>query len=369
MTSTNFKAGENLPGSLAHILKWEALGLKIDELWPLVYHQSEKYHAIVGCASGASPKNAPGDKSINQVRPSVTLKEFFEKAERGRVSITLKELFEMQEASLLCMGCLEYLQFDFKDSQSAKFNCSDIGSIANWIARLQDFKLEDKSVKSIGKAISQREDLARLIGLLQTSFKVPGSLEIANKLTLDLEAFDQEVKDFQESPKGLKEILKHASREVFEMENIFDLLPSKSKNGKNDEAILRETAKLKKSLRKKAESLGKTNFYSLCTNPKLVLSAIADDEIDLRESEGNLVAAGLSCLIAEKWLHTEGELVVLPYVIMLYIKRQLLGARFEAINLKEKPSERLVECMRALYSEQGEGISFFEAYKAAVAID
>lgn len=354
MKNSNSKKSSKNPEAsvLERIFNWEKLGVEVHELEFNVYYDGQTYHGITACLT-------PQTILVNG--PGVEVTEYDEDV------VTLDKLAEAEKEGILCKECVCYLEFSFMGNTGSSFDFQDVDHVLQWANGLQSFRLKENTLKGIAKSLPKRSETIRSLDLLSGPFKLPGVRGLLDRLHDNLEAFDGDVKAFYESSEGLNQILKHAARKVFQEDNGIFSLPTHSADGKNDESLIQEAKKLKKSLNKKVERFLSLPFYSLCSDPNSMLRFISKE--DSSRADTSLIASSLNHLIVERWVGEAGEIVVVPYVIMLYIQKQFVGVQLEVVNLKEKPTERLLECMKAIHSKNGDGISFLQAYKAAVAID
>lgn len=358
MDNSNTKE-KTLPPILEHLLRWEEVGIKLYDLQTMLYDDADEYHTVRDCTEFESSQAS--ESRFKSLPPT-------------QKDVSVNALFEIQEAGRLCPDCLMHLEFDFDSNTNGKFEFYAINFIAKWIRPLLELKLEKRSVKGVGASINDYHSTRQAILALADSHRLPGSEAIVEALQAKLNAFEQELKDFRESSEGNKSLLKHVNRAVFETNSVYSSLPSKSLDNQNDAGMLKEAKKFKKGLRKQAKKLSQASLYSLCSNANDTLgTAIAEDskeripKEELNELE--LIRTGLSFMIRENWLDPNASVVVLPYTVMLYIQSRIKSLKLESVNLSARPSERLVECMSALYTADSDGISFLQAYNAAVAID
>lgn len=326
------------------ILSWQKLGIKVEQLSFILTLEGTLYHPSEDCI-GVPEKH------------------------EASLKVTIKELESFFTEDLICPTCKNLITFTSPLAAGREFNFQDVDYLMNWLKATQKLKFKKKSFNVIAEKLELRIDVKRIIHhfnhryLTPGGYLLPGGAEIVRSLEKRAETFDQELEEFTNSPEGLAVIIKHSSREALHGDPLFFPLPAKSQNGKNGPRLLKESKEFNKVISKSIKRLTKAPIYSLCrdTNQNLRF-------IDSPANE-NLERAALNQLILKRWLNGSNQVAAVPYMVFLYLKRELGPSDFEAIHLDEEPDTRLLECVEAFLSADGQGFSLLEAYNAAVAID
>lgn len=354
--------------------RWGEAGFKVDEFQLYLYSSEKMWHTAEACPEAKlQNENLDTTATPGLSEPQKLKSQISGLPPRAKV-ITLKELSALMSSGLVCQRCDYVISFKsslpmFITSKSPLVTrgFASINYLVEQICLAQKLKLKTNSVRAVGRALPLRRAAIDALLLLSTNADLPGAQEVSSNLKSQLDLFEDQMKDFRDSPEGLCQIQKYAGESVFLVEDAMFSLPKKSKAGKNGQKLLKEAKEMKKSLRKSIKRLNDASIYSLCSAPRL--SGMLLDYDDGQSDEDGSLSSALQRLISDKWLNKDEHLVVMPYVIAYYLKDQGERRGFEVIHLDQEPSERLMECVKAFYPARGGELSLLEAYKAAVAID
>lgn len=336
---TNLNPDNSLAGVLKTINSWKDAGFRVDEFKVSAFSEGSTWHSSTKC-----PTNPI------QINSSKVM--------------TFAELNKLVESNSFCKICASFLEFE--SNKSSSLTISSIDYIAEKVRLSEGLEFKN-SLKGISKALPQRRGLMQTIKRLEKTFSLPGSEAMLEDMRATLKSFDDQMEAFRESSFGSAQIIKHAALAIFEPETFHYSLAKKSKNGKNGKTLLKESAKMKRTIQKSIDRITNAPIYSLCADPHFEFLLL--DEDDGQSDEDGTIRSGLNRLISDKWLLSEESVMVLPYVVAVYVKQSTPGFGFQPIHLDEEPDARLLECVKAFHSADGKGLSLLEAYKAAVAVD
>lgn len=265
------------------------------------------------------------------------------------------ELLEAELKGSLCRRCSERIAAKREDGTLTFFTSVPYTLIG--VAKGMLLAEAEGSFKGIaqglilkGAAVTALADLGHV--------RLPGFDGIKAELRANVESFDLKMKTFRESPKGQKRLLRMAANKLLNYENSdYNLLVGTQDS---EDGVLREIGAFRKRRRKITQKLFESPMCSLYKNAdfKEQLFAYADDVAD--------EDFAFKRLMIDRWLDEKHSIICVPFIIGALLE---ISANPEpGYNLSQRPSERTLECMRAIGASESE-LSAKEIYLAALALD